>query len=492
MLFCSTRDQQNQKTAHEVILEGIASDGGLFVPMQIPQIDVKTLCGMDYTQRAKTIFSAYLDDFTDEELEQVVRGAYAEGRFATADVEQIHSLTDRLFVMELFHGPTMAFKDVALQAMPRLLPLASVKSKNENEILILVATSGDTGKAALEGFCDVAGTRIIVFYPKDGVSRAQYLQMATQKGANTHVVAVEGNFDDCQTGVKKLFGDRAFNETLDSLGVSLSSANSINWARLMPQIVYYYSTYADLLNEGKICEGEPVHYVVPTGNFGDILAAEFARLMGLPVGKLICASNSNDVLVDFFEKGVYDSDRTFYRTISPSMDILVSSNLERLLYLRTKDAQWVRSRMGELSGGKRYDSAELFERIREGFWAQKCTEEETSRTIRKVWDRYGYVIDPHTAVGAGVYEKYKDAFPDDDTVTVIVSTASPYKFTDAVLEALGEKPQEDIFAQADQLARKTGTQIPGPLAALREAKIVHTTVCAKDRMGEAVLNIIKG
>ncbi|MBP3372353.1 MAG: threonine synthase [Clostridia bacterium] len=489
MRFCSTRDKNNLKSAHEVILEGIAPDGGLYVPCSVPAVDVRDMLALTYAQRAKLVFSKFLDDYTEEELESVVDGAYANGRFDEEGVAPLAQLNDSLFVMELFHGPTLAFKDVALQAMPRLLPLAAKKSGNETEVLILVATSGDTGKAALEGFRDVPGTRIIVFYPAHGVSRAQYLQMATQQGENTHVVAVEGNFDDCQRGVKVLFGDRGFEKEMDALGISLSSANSINWARLMPQIVYYFSSYADLVNEEKIELGDEVNFIVPTGNFGDILAGEFARLMGLPIGKLICASNSNDVLVDFFRNGTYDSRRTFYKTVSPSMDILVSSNLERLLFLRSGDDQWVKNLMDALSNDGVYDCGEIFEKIREGFWCDKCDEEQTIRTIADVFDTCGYVMDPHTAVGMHVYQNYLKE-TGDHTVSVLLSTASPYKFTDAVLRALGKDVPEDTFEQADLLFEVSGMAIPEPLTQLRGAEILHKTVCEKQDMGDAVKAIV--
>ena len=489
MRYCSTRDAALQKSAHEVILEGIAPDGGLYVPCEIPKIDVKSLLPLSYAERAKRIFAAFLDDYSDEELEDVVRGAYAPGRFDEEGVCPMAQLHDDLFVMELFHGPTLAFKDVALQAMPRLLPLAAKKSGSKNEILILVATSGDTGKAALEGFCDVPGTRIVVFYPKDGVSRAQFLQMATQNGENTHVVAVEGNFDDCQRGVKQLFTDAAFEKEMTEQGETLSSANSINWARLMPQIGYYFSTYVDLVNEEKIAMGDPVNFVVPTGNFGDILAGEFARLMGLPVGKLVCASNSNDVLVDFFQKGEYDSRRPFYKTVSPSMDILVSSNLERLLFLRTRDDAFVRDAMERLSSGGAYDCRDLMRVIGDGFYSGRCGEKETLAEIRHIFDEYGYCIDPHTAVAMHVCEEYQKT-SGDNGVTVVLSTASPFKFTDAVLRALGKEPAGDMFAQAKQLAEIAKLPVPAPITALENAPIRHERTCAADKMGDAVREIL--
>lgn len=490
MLYCSTRDKGEKRRAHEVILQGIAADGGLFVPVEMPHVDPETLLALDYAECAKRIFSAFLDDYTQEELTSVVQGAYAPGRFDASGVAPLAHLNERLSVMELFHGPTLAFKDVALQAMPRLLPLAAHKSGNTDEVLILVATSGDTGKAALEGFRDVAGTRIIVFYPAHGVSRAQYLQMATQQGRNTHVVAVEGNFDDCQRGVKTLFGDAAFCAQMKARGVSLSSANSINWARLMPQIVYYFTAYAQLRRQGRIAAGEAVNFVVPTGNFGDILAGEIARQMGLCIRTLVCASNSNDVLVDFFHSGRYDSRRPFHKTISPSMDILVSSNLERLLFLRSGDDAWVRDLMQKLTSDGAYDCSQALKMLSEGFWSDRCSEEETLQTIASVYQKYGYVMDPHTAVGMHVYENYLRQSGDADTATVLLSTASPYKFTDAVLRALGEPVDEDTFAQADALARVSGTTVPEPIAQLASAPILHTCVCTPDKMGDAVAQIV--
>lgn len=493
MHYQSTRQSALSVPAAQAILQGISTDGGLFVPETLPQLtqeDIAALCGMDYMGRAKRILSLFLTDYTEAEISAAVDGAYASGRFDHADVAPVTALDGALSVLELWHGPTLAFKDMALQLLPRLMPLAMEKAGDGKQVLILVATSGDTGKAALEGFRDVAGTRIAVFYPEEGVALAQKLQMVTQEGDNVHVCAVKGNFDDAQTGVKKIFADDAFNGALSQKGWALSSANSINWGRLVPQIVYYFSAYADLCRRGDITVGKKVNFVVPTGNFGNILAGYYAKHMGLPVNKLVCASNRNNVLTDFFDTGRYDRTRPFYKTMSPSMDILISSNLERLLYaICDKDEAQVRAWMAQLQGEGVYQIAtEQAQKLRQEFWAGCASEEDTAHAMAAVFQHTGYVMDTHTAVGYSVYRDYLRQ-TGDETHTVLVSTASPFKFSRDVMASLfgPAQAQGDELDLAQKLAQATGWRCPEQIAALREMPVRHEGSCKKEEMEQDLL-----
>ena len=467
MRYVSTREGKTGVSASQAIVRGLAPDGGLYVPTELPQTDegfLRALCAMDYRARAAKILGLFLEEFSGEELDALTGASYGDN-FDTPAIAPLHILDSDTAVLELWHGPTSAFKDMALQIMPRLLTSSLRKNGEERVASILVATSGDTGKAALEGFRDVPGTRIMVFYPKDGVSPIQALQMSTQEGANVNVVSVKGNFDDCQTGVKQIFGDAAFAEELNGRGFFLSSANSINWGRLVPQVVYYYSAYCDWVNEGRIALGDRIDFCVPTGNFGNILAGWFAKSMGLPVRKFLCASNDNNVLTDFLNTGVYDRNRPFYLTGSPSMDILVSSNLERLLYCVSRSPELVAGYMRQLSETGRYQvSEEILERIRADFTGGFCRDAASREEIARRW-KDGYLIDTHTAVASRVLEDYRagtgDVFP-----CVIVSTASPFKFCGSVLEALGAATDETGPAIMDILREHTGIAAPKPLASL--------------------------
>ena len=487
VIYRSTRSNSEPVTASQAILKGLSDDGGLFVPDHIPALDksLSELAGMSYQQVAYEVMKLFLTDFTEEELKNCINNAY-DSKF---DTEKIAPLVqaDDAYYLELFHGSTIAFKDMALSILPHLMITSARKNNIKNEIVILTATSGDTGKAALAGFADVKGTRIIVFYPKNGVSRVQELQMLTQKGANTSVVGIEGNFDDAQTGVKKIFGDKEFAKELDSMGFQLSSANSINIGRLVPQVVYYVYAYAKLLANGEIEKDEKVNVVVPTGNFGNILAAYFAKQMGVPFGKLICASNDNKVLYDFFQTGTYDKNREFILTTSPSMDILVSSNLERLLYLSCgRDAAKTKAMMEQLSANGKYEITEDMKEFMKDFAAGYADMEENAKEIRKVFDDTGYLIDTHTGVAAAVYEQYK-AKTGDTTKTVIASTASPYKFSRSVMEAvLGKKEDADEFALIDEMERISGVKIPQAIEEIRDAKILHNRQCKPEEMEETV------
>ncbi len=467
MKYVSTREGTTGIAASQAIVRGLAPDGGLYVPTEIPSVDeafIKSLCGMDYRARAAAVLGLFLEDFTKEELDAAVRASYGDN-FDDAAVVPLHLLNGNTAVLELWHGPTSAFKDMALQIMPRLLTASLAKNGEKRTVSILVATSGDTGKAALEGFRDVPGTRIMVFYPKDGVSQIQRLQMATQEGGNVNVVAVDGNFDDAQTGVKKIFSDRDFEKVLDGRGYFLSSANSINWGRLAPQIVYYFSAYCDMVNGGMDL-GEPIDFCVPTGNFGNILAGWYAKKMGLPVGRFICASNDNNVLTDFIETGVYDKNRPFYLTSSPSMDILVSSNLERLLYCLTRDAEKVAGYMAGLNREGRYDvGADVRQAVQAEFTGGFCRDKDSKAEIGRLWHEHGYLADTHTAVASRVLRDYRER-TGASRPCVIVSTASPYKFGGAVLEALGAVTNESGPALMDELAALTGVAAPKPLAGL--------------------------
>ena len=487
VLYNSTRSNGTPVKASEAILKGLSDDGGLFVPDRIPALDksLKELSGLTYKEVAYEVMKLFLTDFTEEELKQCINNAY-DSKF---DTEVIAPLVEAegAYYLELFHGATIAFKDMALSILPHLLITSAKKNQVKNEIVILTATSGDTGKAALAGFAGVKGTKIIVFYPQHGVSPIQEKQMVTQKGDNTCVIGITGNFDDAQTGVKKLFGDKELAAEMDKAGYQFSSANSINIGRLVPQIVYYVYAYAQLLKEGRIVDGEAINVVVPTGNFGNILAAFYAKNMGLPIKKLICASNDNKVLYDFFETGVYDRNREFVLTTSPSMDILISSNLERLIYrIAGNDAEKNAALMAALSGQGKYEiTAEMKEKLAD-FYGNYATEKETAETIKELYEETGYVIDTHTAVAATVYNKYK-AQTKDEAKTVIASTASPFKFTRSVMEAIDEKyAAMDDFALVDELSRLANVKVPNAIEEIRTAPVLHDRICDKEEMKAVV------
>ena len=494
MLYTSTRDKSIKVSSSQAIAHGISAEGGLFVPESIPQItmdDIVRLSKLDYIGRAKEVLSLYLTDFTAEEIDACVRGAYEEG-FSSDKVAPLHTLTKGTEILELWKGPTCAFKDMALQLLPHLLTVASSKSTPDKEIVILVATSGDTGKAALEGFKDVKNTRILVFYPNDGVSPMQKLQMTTQEGANVGVCAIEGNFDDAQSGVKAIFTDKAVAAKLEEKGMMFSSANSINWGRLVPQIVYYVSAYCDMLEKGAINAGDEINVVVPTGNFGNILAAYYAKEMGVPVKKLICASNANNVLTDFLKTGVYDRNRKFFTTTSPSMDILISSNLERLLFhLCGENDETIREWMGQLNNEGKYEVCDTVKGlIADLFDAGCCDDALTADTIKATYDN-GYLCDTHTAVAVKVYEDYVKA-TGDKTESVIASTANPYKFSAAVLKAVeGDIPADaDEFEQVELLKKATGEECPAQLATLKGKTPRFTDCCEKQEMIDMVYRML--
>lgn len=478
MNYHSTRSQTITADAAKAVLQGLASDGGLFVADRYDGFDWQNTLKLSTLGMAEKILSKLLPDV--ENMPELVEKAY-RGKFETDELTPLVTVGDR-YVLELFRGPTSAFKDVALSMLPQLITAARKQEQVTDEILILTATSGDTGKAALSGFCDVEGTKIIVFYPADGVSAVQKAQMVTQEGKNVCVCAVRGNFDDTQTGVKKIFAAGVPSDC----GVRLSSANSINIGRLAPQVVYYFKAYAELLNAGRIRLGDKVDYVVPTGNFGDILAGYLAKRMGLPVGTLVCASNSNDVLTDFLRSGTYDRRRPFYRTISPSMDILVSSNLERLLYLLCEDCDEVAGYMRSLNNDGFYTvSDKLLAKLHEEFSYGCCDDEETKRTIGRIWNEQGYLMDTHTAVAWRVAEEHKT-----DAPVVVLSTASAYKFPAAVLSALGEEVSDDEFAVMQKLNETTGVPIPAGLAGLKMKTVRHTDVIDREQMQDYVLGKI--
>lgn len=496
MFYNSTRNKDAVVSASQAIAQGISDEGGLFVPQELPKYsieDIKALAAEDYRGRAKKIMGDFLSDFTAEEISESVDAAYTAEKFGSsnpAPISYIESGNSKMSLLELWHGPTSAFKDMALQILPHLLTKSLKKTCSGKQAVILVATSGDTGKAALEGFKDVDGTKIMVFYPVDGVSPMQKRQMATQKGGNVSVVAIKGNFDDAQTGVKKIFTNPEIKEKLADNNMLFSSANSINWGRLLPQIVYYFSAYCDMMNEGKIAAGDKINVCVPTGNFGNILASFYAMNMGLPIGKFICASNSNNVLTDFIRTGTYDKKRKFYTTISPSMDILVSSNLERLLYhLTDGDAGKVSELMNALSTEGSYTvDDEIKAKLSKYFWGGFCDDENTKNTIGGLYKNENYLADTHTAVAVNVYEQYT-AETCDYTPTVIASTASPYKFAKAVLASItDEELPADEFAMVEELSAKTKTAVPAPLAALRDAQVRFTTECEVAEMPAAVLS----
>lgn len=492
LMYKSTRNSSNKVFASQAVLQGLSNEGGLFVPETIPVLDktMEQLAAMDYREIAYEVMKLFLTDYTEEELKECIKKAY-DSKFDTAEIAPLKKVGESYY-LELFHGATIAFKDMALSILPHLLTTAARKNNIKEEIVILTATSGDTGKAALSGFADVEGTKIIVFYPKSGVSRVQEKQMVTQKGDNTYVVGIHGNFDDAQTGVKKMFNDRELNQKLKEAGYLFSSANSINIGRLVPQIVYYVYSYVTLFKNNQIAKDEKINIVVPTGNFGNILAAYYAKCMGVPIEKLICASNENKVLFDFFHSGRYDKNREFHLTESPSMDILVSSNLERLIYhVANNDSEVTSKRMKALSEKGVYEISEDMKNNLKDFVGGWADASQTMEAIQKEYREHNYVLDTHTAVAASVYYRYRDETK-DDTKTVIVSTASPYKFTESVLKAIhtGDLPEDD-YEQAKLLKSISNTQIPKAVEELREAPIVHTNECEVDEMPSLVEKILK-
>ena len=490
-LYRSTRGTGACVTASQAILKGLSDDGGLFVPTQIPTLDipVEKLASMTYQEIAYEVMSRFLTDFTEEELKDCIDKAY-DSKFDTEEIAPL-AKADGAYYLELFHGATIAFKDMALSILPHLLTTSAKKNHVENEIVILTATSGDTGKAAMAGFADVPGTKIIVFYPKNGVSPIQEKQMVTQKGKNTYVVGITGNFDDAQTGVKKMFNDKEMAAELAKSGYQFSSANSINIGRLVPQIVYYVYAYAMLYKNGEIKEGEKINVTVPTGNFGNILAAFYAKNMGLPIEKLICASNENKVLYDFFTTGSYDRNRAFILTTSPSMYILISSNLERLIYrIAGDDAQKNRALMENLSKCGKYEITDSMKEQLKDFYGNYATEEETARVIKNLYQDTGYVIDTHTAVAACVYEKYK-ADTKDETKTVIASTASPFKFTRSVMNAIDQRYDAmGDFELVDELSKIANVKVPKAIEEIRTAPVLHDIVVDAEDMPTIVKKLL--
>ena len=494
MKYLSTRDKSLRFCSAEAIKMGLSRDGGLFTPVEFPTLsadELKSLCAMDYPHRAAYVMGKFLDDFSAEELETYAARAYGPEKYDHPEAAPLRQVNGNTRCQELWHGPTSAFKDMALQMLPQLLSASLRKTGEEKTACILVATSGDTGKGALEGFADVPQTKIMVFYPRDGVSEIQKLQMVTQEGANVGVCAVEGNFDDAQNGVKRIFSDVAIREELDKRGYFLSSANSINWGRILPQVAYYVSAYCDLLRGGHVEMGQPMNVCVPTGNFGNILACYYAGKMGVPVGKLICASNSNNVLTDFIRTGVYDRNRTFHTTISPSMDILISSNLERMLFeLSGGNDEEVRGYMKQLSETGRYEiSSEMKEKLQQLFYGGFCGEEDTSAAISGLYQG-GYLIDTHTAVAVKVLEDYRRE-TGDQRAAVIASTASPYKFCDSVLTAIGEEPVADSLDRLEQLQTVSGVTAPERLSALRGKPVRFTDVTKREEMEQVVLKFLQ-
>ena len=484
----STRGGQKGVTASQAILKGLAEDGGLFMPTEIPKLDktLEQLAGMTYQETAYEVMKLFLTDYTEEELKSCIANAY-DDKFDTEEIAPL-AKADGAYFLELYHGSTIAFKDMALSILPHLMTTAAKKNHADKEIVILTATSGDTGKAAMAGFADVPGTRIIVFYPKGGVSKVQELQMRTQKGDNTSVVAIHGNFDDAQTGVKKLFGNKELEKEMAEAGFQFSSANSINIGRLVPQVVYYVYAYAKLLENEQIENGEEINVVVPTGNFGNILAAYFAKHMGVPIKTLICASNDNKVLYDFFQTGEYNRNRPFILTTSPSMDILISSNLERLLYrIAGDDAAKDQELMKELTADGKYTITDAMKEKLGDFCGYYVTEAEDAQEIAKVYKDTGYVMDTHTAVAACAYEKYK-AETGDETKTVIASTASPYKFTRSVMESIDAEKYGKLgdFELVDELSRISGVAVPNAIEEIRTAPVRHKTVCEVQDMEKTV------
>ena len=491
LLYKSTRDAEKTVTASQAILKGLADDGGLFVPVSIPKLPVSLgeLKEMTYQEIAYTVMKDHLTDFTEEELKSCIAKAY-DSKFDTEEIAPLAKVEDAYY-LELFHGATIAFKDMALSILPHLLTTSAKKNQVKNEIVILTATSGDTGKAALAGFADVEGTKIIVFYPKNGVSRVQELQMVTQKGDNTSVVAIHGNFDNAQSGVKAMFENKELEKELNEAGYQFSSANSINIGRLVPQVVYYVYAYAKLLQNEEIAEDEEINVVVPTGNFGNILAAYYAKNMGIPIAKLICASNENKVLYDFFQTGTYDRNREFVLTTSPSMDILISSNLERLIYkISGEDARKDTDLMTELKTKGSYAITGEMKANLADFAAGYATEEQVAKTIHDIYEDTGYVMDTHTAVAATVYKAYREDSK-DDRKTVIASTASPYKFAGSVMSAIDPKYKgQDDFKLIEELQKVSGTELPNAIKEIMNAEIRHNTECDVDQMEQTVKNIL--
>ncbi len=497
MQYNSTRDNAISVESAQAIKQGLSTEGGLFVPKSFPKVsleEIDSLSDKTYNERAYFVLSKFLTDFSDEELMHCINSAYTKEKFETNSIAPVYELNDTTYFLELWHGPTCAFKDMALQILPHLLTTSMKKTNEDNEVVILVATSGDTGKAALEGFKDVNGTRIIVFYPDNGVSEIQKRQMVTQDGNNVSVAAVKGNFDDAQSGVKKIFTDNEYKELLNRNGFSLSSANSINWGRLVPQIVYYFSAYADLIKGGKISCGEKINVVVPTGNFGNILAAYYAKKMGLPIARFICASNENNVLTEFIKTGTYDKNRDFHTTISPSMDILISSNLERFLYdLTDNDDKQVKAWMDELNSvGKYTVTQKVKEKLTDIFSAGCSDDAMTLASIKAVKEEYDYVMDTHTAVAKSVYDKYVEETA-DKTKTIIASTASPFKFNQSVLIAIEDfnyVAGKDEFVLLEELSNKSNLQIPKSLAELKNKSVNFETVCDRDEMQQIVSDFL--
>lgn len=496
MFYTSTRDKSIKVTASQAIAQGISEEGGLFVPCEMPQFSmdkINSMVKMSYIDRAKTVLKEFLTDFTEDELSYCVEGAYSADKFSSAAIAPTVHIDGNKNILELWHGPTCAFKDMALQLLPYLMTVSAKKTAEGKTIVILVATSGDTGKAALEGFKDVDKTKILVFYPVDGVSPMQKLQMTTQEGENVSVCAINGNFDDAQSAVKSIFTNLEIKNELAKKNMMFSSANSINWGRLVPQIVYYFSTYCDMISMNKINAGDEINVVVPTGNFGNILAGYYAKQMGLPIKMLICASNSNNVLTDFLKTGTYDKNRAFYTTTSPSMDILISSNLERLLYhMSGNNDSLVADLMKQLSENGKYTvSDDLIGKIQNTFDAGFTSETDVDETIKNHFDKYNYLCDTHTAVAVKVYDEYA-ARTGDDIPTVIDSTASPYKFSKSVLSAVsgGNTPELDEFSMVDELNRVTKAEVPAPLASLKEKTVRFNNVCDKENMSEMVFKLL--
>ncbi len=485
MLYTSTRDKSLKVSSAEAITRGISPDGGLFVPCEVPEVSldfIASLENLSYRDRAKKILGLYLTDFTSEEISEFVEGAYKDGKFSSDDIAPVVNLHDNVNILELWHGPTCAFKDMALQLLPHLLIGSSKKTLKDKEIVILVATSGDTGKAALEGFRDVDSTKILVFYPEDGVSPMQKRQMCTQEGNNVGVCAINGNFDDAQTGVKAIFTDEETKKVFDRNNLVFSSANSINWGRLVPQIVYYFSAYCDMMKQGRIKLGDKLNFVVPTGNFGNILAANYAMKMGLPINRLICASNANNILTDFITTGKYNKNRDFYTTISPSMDILISSNLERLMFiLHGQDDTKVKELYASLKENGSFEiSEDVLSEINKVYSAGFCDDVATKQTIHDVYEKYNYLSDTHTAVAIKVCEDYREK-TGDMTPTVIDSTASPYKFGASVLSALtGDSGNGDEFEMVSELENMTGVKAPEQIRNLKDKEVRFSDVCEKD------------
>lgn len=487
ILYKSTRSDNVTITASQAILKGLASDGGLFVPTQLPKLNVslEELSKMSYKETAYAVMKEFLTDFTEEELKSCIDKAY-DSKFDTEEIAPLVK-AEGAYYLELFHGATIAFKDMALSILPHLLTTSAKKNNVKNEIVILTATSGDTGKAALAGFADVPGTRIVVFYPKGGVSPIQEKQMITQKGDNTFVVGIKGNFDQAQSGVKAIFGNKELEAEMDKAGFQFSSANSINIGRLVPQVVYYVYAYAKLLANGEITDGEKINVVVPTGNFGNILAAYYAKNMGLPIDKLICASNDNKVLYDFFTTGIYDKNREFILTTSPSMDILISSNLERLIYkIAGNDVAKNKELMTSLTTTGKYDITDDMRAELKDFYGNYATEKETAEIIKDIYEKTGYIIDTHTAVAAVVSRKYlRDT--NDTNKLVIASTASPFKFTRSVMNAINSKYDSmGDFELVDELSKIGNVKVPNAIEEIRNAKVLHDTVCEVDEMTDVV------